>query len=203
MDRCSARPRTRRRSVPRLRGDGPPATRTQSGGIRCSPPTRGWTVEGEAEEAEAGVFPAYAGMDRCSENRKILCLRVPRLRGDGPHWFRSPLSIPLCSPPSRPQPAPPTVVVKEPRRVVAAAVRRLHKPVQDLPLFLHACSPILRRKLLHQNPPFPYLQYLPRPLSWSPFFIHFGKISFLRQRIRSGPIYYESIRFLFKRGNNW
>ncbi len=70
-------------------------------GIRCSPPTRGWTGGRANNVRDKAVFPAYAGMDRRWRRSTGHWSRVPRLRGDGP-WQRRP--NPLwsgCSPPTR------------------------------------------------------------------------------------------------------
>ena len=64
MDRSRRVARRGEVSVPRPRGDGPPAGATTTQSPTCSPPARGWTALGAGAGGGKGVFPARAGMDR-------------------------------------------------------------------------------------------------------------------------------------------
>ncbi len=64
MDRPPNWPRSRTRSVPRMRGDGPPRPARAPDAQLCSPHARGWTGRVVRPEHREGVFPACAGMDR-------------------------------------------------------------------------------------------------------------------------------------------
>ena len=48
-----------------------------------------------------GVFPAYAGMNRCMVIGIIVIHSVPRLRGDEPAQSCLMPILPWCSPPTR------------------------------------------------------------------------------------------------------
>ncbi len=87
--------------VPRLRGDGPQGVKGEGRFGACSPPTRGWTGGGRAEDGQRAVFPAYAGMDRRLDARRVTLPRVPRLRGDGPVTLPGLPFVVVCSPPTR------------------------------------------------------------------------------------------------------
>ena len=75
---------TRRRWLPRLRGDGPEVPPGNSGDPPAPPPTRGWTALHRRPAPPNGGSPAYAGMDLSSATRFRRIAGLPRLRGDGP-----------------------------------------------------------------------------------------------------------------------
>ncbi len=71
-------------SVPRMRGDAPPATARGGSGLRRSPHARGCTVLRRQPLRRRPPFPACAGMHRPSRERRRLGEAVPRMRGDAP-----------------------------------------------------------------------------------------------------------------------
>jgi len=101
MDRCSAGPSPPAGSVPRMRGDGPPALPDRKGAGGCSPHARGWTVGRIGGAGVSCVFPACAGMDRPGTSGMPVGNSVPRMRGDGPRPAESEESNPACSPHAR------------------------------------------------------------------------------------------------------
>ncbi len=95
----------KRASFPRPRGDGP---RLFDCGSQCflfSPPTRGWPGAGIRRCAGMCVFPAHAGMARDLTHAIDSVKGFPRPRGDGPHYFFTPLFFWGFSPPTRGWPA--------------------------------------------------------------------------------------------------
>ena len=75
---------SRRRRLPRTRGDGPPLDGAQICDSTASPHTRGWTLRMAMDLNEQGGFPAHAGMDPRSTRPTAPVSRLPRTRGDGP-----------------------------------------------------------------------------------------------------------------------
>ena len=71
-------------SFPRIRGDVPPSTSTNSRLRVFSPHTRGCSCLPRCRRRRPIVFPAYAGMFLHDELSKRDALRFPRIRGDVP-----------------------------------------------------------------------------------------------------------------------
>src|SRR5262249_10506148 len=90
-----------RRSVPRVRGDGPNLGITVGTLGQCSPRARGWTEHVERIGDRAVVFPACAGMDRRTKPTRRSGQCVLRVRGDGPVYFAVTASMLACSPRAR------------------------------------------------------------------------------------------------------
>ena len=84
MDPGPARSPSRRRRLPRTRGDGPEPLLCPAPPDWASPHTRGWT-RGEVEvRVRLEGFPAHAGMDPSHGTGAPPANRLPRTRGDGP-----------------------------------------------------------------------------------------------------------------------
>ena len=69
--------------------------------LPAAPPTRGWTLNEEAQQAIRIGCPAYAGMDPCCALGYCACERLPRLRGDGPLKIAVPDGVYWAAPPTR------------------------------------------------------------------------------------------------------
>ena len=98
MDRRWRRLRSSSACVPRAGGDGPSGCAGTISPHRCSPRRRGWTVQRAQAVWVCIVFPAQAGMDRCTPSATRTCRRVPRAGGDGPLSTSISIRIPPCSP---------------------------------------------------------------------------------------------------------
>ena len=72
------------RWLPRTRGDGPRARRTDPVRRAASPHTRGWTLNSPTIEHLCAGFPAHAGMDPRTYGTTCSSCGLPRTRGDGP-----------------------------------------------------------------------------------------------------------------------
>ena len=75
-----------RSGLPRTRGDGPVREYHDLKEMWASPHTRGWTRYQVLRRTRGGGFPAHAGMDRASGREAAPASRLPRTRGDGPHY---------------------------------------------------------------------------------------------------------------------
>ncbi len=71
-------------SAPRARGDGPSNAQRRRLAERCSPRTRGWSLDRYYRKDFRRVLPAHAGMVPRSRTRRGPCRSAPRARGDGP-----------------------------------------------------------------------------------------------------------------------
>ena len=112
---------SRRRRLPRARGDGPaydaaaaryaaasPRSRGWTRAMPRAPPrtaasprSRGWTPGREAHESAVSGFPALAGMDLAGISSAGVFVRLPRARGDGPEPDAGAARPPAASPRSR------------------------------------------------------------------------------------------------------
>ncbi len=101
MDRRDHWTCTCRRSVPRMRGDGPAPWHPCGRALPCSPHARGWTGIRAGDLGVDRVFPACAGMDRRIQAMISASIRVPRMRGDGPSNERGYRDDHSCSPHAR------------------------------------------------------------------------------------------------------
>ena len=101
MDRGRRGAHSRRRRVPRTRGDGPDAEADIEAFEKGSPHTRGWTRVVDEQHAPAGGFPAHAGMDRVRPSAARNGTWVPRTRGDGPRYPSDPVRRGVGSPHTR------------------------------------------------------------------------------------------------------
>ena len=84
MDRSPPTPMLDGPRLPRTRGDGPRAAGRGQEGVWASPHTRGWTPLRRCAGDRRDGFPAHAGMDPRTAQRKRHRARLPRTRGDGP-----------------------------------------------------------------------------------------------------------------------
>ena len=84
MDPSRRGGRTRRRGIPRTRGDGPGKSTPVSSGSADSPHPRGWTPRFKPRAPVLRGFPAPAGMDPPPPPAPRAHRRIPRTRGDGP-----------------------------------------------------------------------------------------------------------------------
>ena len=101
MDRRPATSRSRRRGLPRPRGDGPAVKLLGRSVAVAPPPTRGWTPDPARDLSDLVGSPAHAGMDPSSTAPSPHSGRLPRPRGDGPSnldWMGLP---PKAPPPTR------------------------------------------------------------------------------------------------------
>ena len=81
--------------LPRTRGDGPTTLLSYVAKELAPPHPRGWT---RARRLATGPYvgsPAPSGMDPCSGTDRLMSIRLPRTRGDGPH---APFSRSKCAP---------------------------------------------------------------------------------------------------------
>ena len=101
MDPCSPAAASRRRRLPRTRGDGPCVARLPGGSWRASPHTRGWTRERRLQRRQPAGFPAHAGMDPCARPAPPGSGRLPRTRGDGPAFATPRTFVGSASPHTR------------------------------------------------------------------------------------------------------
>jgi hypothetical protein len=84
MDLVQNAPIAASAGIPRVRGDGPCVVDCPDDVPLYSPRARGWTDVGVSKRGGEAVFPACAGMDRCTCARSPHSLSIPRVRGDGP-----------------------------------------------------------------------------------------------------------------------
>ena len=101
MDPRRLYPSTRSPGLPRTRGDGPVILWMTVTPEQASPHTRGWTRLSGEQGAEAGGFPAHAGMDPHRVRYSVAAMRLPRTRGDGPALRRTSADTSTASPHTR------------------------------------------------------------------------------------------------------
>ncbi len=87
--------------APRARGDGPGATPTAWSQPRCSPRTRGWSLDQDGLRGYDSVLPAHAGMVLNTLGFDGLDKSAPRARGDGPTILATCQGNTRCSPRTR------------------------------------------------------------------------------------------------------
>ena len=69
-----------------MRGDRPRSWRAGTNGYAFTPHARGSTPPFVACFISARVYPACAGIDLGSDDRNLLQLSLPRMRGDRPYY---------------------------------------------------------------------------------------------------------------------
>ena len=72
--------------LPRMRGDRPLCSRLSRYARQFTPHARGSTAYHQAGRRAGRVYPACAGIDLGSDDRNLLQLSLPRMRGDRPYY---------------------------------------------------------------------------------------------------------------------
>jgi len=95
------RPPFRALRFPRPRGDGPATSDSPSLASPVPPPTRGWSLYEHGKINVQMGSPAHAGMVLITQGGKVIPLRFPRPRGDGPGIGGFSINDPTVPPPTR------------------------------------------------------------------------------------------------------